>query len=223
MGKKSGFLRRSLMTLILTAGVAGLGYGAFKAVPLVLETAAAHAETKPVQPVQPAQPVLASNQQPAPVATAETLMAQAATTSTTTTTTKHDGWTVTCNEGGDPPKKICSANYRVIDKKSSSNILVWLIGRNAEGKLLAEFLTLPGVIIEPGVAVSLDEAKAVKADYVSCSAKGCKASMELTPNLTRQLKAAKKAKIDITRLDGKVLQFSMDIPGIDAALADLGA
>ncbi len=220
MRKKSGFLKRSVTTLILVAGVAGLGYGAFKAVPLVLDTAVAHAETKPVQPATAA---LAPEEPAKPAAAAETLMAQAATASTTTTTTKHDGWTVTCNEGGDPPKKVCSANYRVIDKKSNSNILVWLIGRNAEGKLLAEFLTLPGVIIEPGVAVSLDETKAVKADYVSCSAKGCKASMELTPNLTRQLKAAKKAKIDITRIDGKVLQFSMDIPGVDAALADLGA
>jgi invasion protein IalB len=162
----------------------------------------------------------------------ETLMAQAATkearpgaestTKTVTTTTTHGGWTVTCSEGGTAPDKSCSANFRVINKKNNSVVLVWLIGRNKDGKLLAEFLTLTDIMIQPGVMVTIEEAKPVKADYVSCTSKGCKASLDLTPNLVRQMKEAKKAKLDMTILDGQVIQFAMDIPGIDKALADLG-
>jgi invasion protein IalB len=162
----------------------------------------------------------------------EALMAQAdtkearpgaeSTTKTVTTTTTHGGWTVTCSEGGTAPAKSCSANFRVINKKNNSVILVWLIGRNKDGKLLAEFLTFTDVMIQPGVMVAIEEAKPVKADYVSCTPKGCKASLDLTPNLVRQMKEAKKAKIDMTILDGQVIQFAMDIPGIEKALADLG-
>ena len=52
--------------------------------------------------------------------------------------------------------------------------------------------------------------------------RGCKARLEMTPNLVRQMKASKNAKIDMTRLDGQVIQFAMEIPGIDQALAELG-
>lgn len=160
-----------------------------------------------------------------------TLVAQAAAqenkpampTSTTTTTTTHGGWTVTCNESGTPPVKVCSASFRVFNKQNNQNLLVWVFGRNRENKLLAEFMTLTDVQIEPGVVLTLDGGTPIKAGYVECTTRGCKARVELTPNLVRQMKAAKKARLDMTRLDGQVIQFSMDIPGIDQALAALGA
>ncbi|MEP9388823.1 invasion associated locus B family protein [Mesorhizobium sp. KR9-304] len=195
----------------LTAG--GRAVVGIVALATALGNSTAHAETTTKRPV-------------------ETLMAQAdakearpgteSTTKTVTTTTTHGGWTVTCSEGGTEPAKTCSANFRVINKKNNSVVLVWLIGRNKDGKLLAEFLTLTDIMIQPGVMVAIEEAKPVKAEYVSCATKGCKASLDLTPNLVRQMKEAKKAKIDMTLLDGQVVQFAMDIPGIDMALADLG-
>ena len=47
--------------------------------------------------------------------------------------------------------------------------------------------------------------------------------MELTPKITRDLKSAAKARIGFTLLNGKVMEVGVDIPGVDLALADLGA
>ena len=154
----------------------------------------------------------------------DTSQSGAATTTTTTTTTTHGGWTVTCSEGGEPPKKACSASFRVTNKDNKAIVLIWLLGRNPEGKLLSEFVTPTDILIKPGVAVSLNESKPVRAEYLSCTAsQGCRASIELTPNLIRQMKDAKKAKIGLTLLNGKVMEIAMDVPGIDLALSDLGA
>lgn len=141
----------------------------------------------------------------------------------TTTTTTHGGWTVSCRETGKPAVKSCTATFRVFDKKTNQNLLVWVFGHDREGRLLAEFLTMTDVLVQPGVVISPDNGKPVKADYVECTARGCKARLEMTSAAVKQLKAAKSARIDITRLDGQVVQFTMDIPGIDLALGDLGA
>lgn len=156
------------------------------------------------------------------------LLAQAspdAPATTTTTTTIHGGWTVSCRVGAEPAQKACSAEFRVVSKENNNAlVLVWLLGRNAQGKLLAEFVTPTDILILPGVAVSLDDGKALKAEFVSCTSRqGCRASIELTPKITRDLKAAAKAKIGFTLLNGKVMEVGIDIPGVDLALADLGA
>lgn len=214
---------KRLLISLLSFAVIGVGSFTFvQLAPTLLRAPAAHAEA----PAQPAP------DRPAPQRSQPSLVAQAAapenkaampTTSTTTTTTTHGGWTVTCSEAGNPPAKVCSASFRVINKQNNQNLLVWVFGRNKEGKLLAEFLTLTDVLVQPGVVVTLDDGKPIKADYVECTSRGCKARLEMTPNLVRQMKGAKKARIDMTRLDGQVIQFSMDIPGIDLALGDLGA
>lgn len=179
----------------------------------------------------PVERISAVAEQAPPQTPQPTLVAQAAAqenppamaTTTTTTTTTHGGWTVSCNTSGTPPVKVCSASYRVFNKQNNQNLLVWVFGRNRENKLLAEFMTLTDVQIEPGVVLTLDGGTPIKAGYVECTTRGCKARLEMTPNLVRQMKAAKKARLDMTRLDGQVIQFSMDIPGIDLALGELGA
>ena len=142
--------------------------------------------------------------------------------STTKRTTTYGGWTVNCSETIEPPEKLCSASFRIVDKQKNSNILVWLFGRNAKEKPLSEFLTLTDVLIEPGVVLTLDDGKPLRAGYVYCSSSGCKASIDLTKSLIQRLKTAKKAKVEVTCLDGKVIQFAMEIPGIDRALTDIG-
>lgn len=140
----------------------------------------------------------------------------------TQTTRTFGGWTVSCNEGGEPVKKVCSANFRVINQQNKANILVWLVGFNAEGQLLTEFLTLTDVLIKPGVLIQLEDQEAVRADFVECSTRGCKARLALDDSLLEQLRQSTKATIAVTRLDGQVIQFQMEIPGVDQALSELG-
>lgn len=215
-------MKRLLVSLLSLAVIGAGSFAVVHLAPSLLKAREAHAEASArtpadTPPQQQNQPLMVAQ-----AAAPETKPAMP-TTSTTTTTTTHGGWTVTCNEGGTPPAKVCSAMFRVINKQNNQNLLVWVFGRNKDGKLLAEFLTLTDVLVQPGVVVTLDDGKPLKADYVECTSRGCKARIELTPNLVRQMKAAKKARIDMTRLDSQVVQFTMDIPGIDLALGDLGA
>ena len=175
----------------------------------------------PASPAAAVPPAGGSGDAPELVAQA----APAAETTTTTTTTRHGGWTVTCRVGGDPAQKRCSAEFRVVSKENNNAlVLAWLLGHNAEGRLLAEFVTPTDILIRPGVAVSFNDGKALRAEFVSCTSRqGCRASMELTPKITRNLKSAAKARIGFTLLNGKVMEVGVDIPGVDLALADLGA
>lgn len=140
----------------------------------------------------------------------------------TTTTTTYQGWSVQCTDSGQKDGKSCAASFRVIDQKSKGNLLVWLMGKNAKGEKLAEFLTLTDVLIKPGVGLSLDDAEPVRAEYVSCGGNGCKASLALDKALVAKFKSAKKARLDMTRLDGQVIQFTMDVTGISPAMAEIG-
>ena len=140
----------------------------------------------------------------------------------TTRTTTYSGWTVVCTEDAAKPEQVCSANFRVINKQNNQNILVWLFGRNAAGEALLEFNTLTEVLIKPGVVVVLDEGEPLRAEFISCGTAGCRATLPLDKEIIGQMKEAKKARIDMTRVDGKVIQLSFDIAGIAPALDDIG-
>jgi len=178
-----------------------------------------------------AAPAPQAAEEPAQKAAAQVQLAQeqpaqpAQSSTTTTTTSQHGGWAVSCTTAGEPAKKTCTAQFRVVSKENNNAlVLVWLIGRDAQDKLMAEFATPSDVLIKPGVTVSLDEAKAEVAEYISCTRnQGCRAAIELTPKLAREMKQGKKASVGITLLNGKVLQIGVDINGIDQALTELGA
>jgi len=139
-----------------------------------------------------------------------------------TTTTTYEGWTVTCTQAEGAEEKSCSANFRIVNQQNNQNVLVWLFGRNAKGEPLSEFLTLTDILIKPGLAVSLDGGKPVNAEFISCGTGGCRAAMMLDDKVISRMKAAKSVNIDMTRIDGQVIQFSFPIPGIEPALADVG-
>ena len=142
-------------------------------------------------------------------------------TKTQTTTTSIGGWSVVCNEGGDPPAKVCSANYQLKDKKTNSAIFTWLIGKNAEKKLMIEFFSPNEILIEPGIALTLEGGEAHKAGFVSCGKTSCRARIAIDDGLLAELQAAKKAKIAIVAINGKRVEFTLDTSGIDQVLASL--
>src|SRR5690606_3836938 len=109
-------------------------------------------------------------------------------------------------EGGDMPARVCSAEFRVVNKENQALVLIWALGRNAEGQLLSEFVTPSNVMIKPGVSVALDGEKATTAEYVYCTNnQGCRAAMDLPPRLIRSLRQAAKATIGIALSDGRPL------------------
>lgn len=142
--------------------------------------------------------------------------------SVTTTTTAYGNWEVVCTKSSQDKRETCAASFRVVNQQSKANLLIWMFGRNDKGKPLTEIFTFPEVLIAPGVAVSLEGAAPLKAEFVSCSGTSCKAAMTLDTARIRQLKQAKTAKIAVTQNDGKVLTFNLDVAGLGPALGGLG-
>lgn len=140
----------------------------------------------------------------------------------TTQTTTYKGWTVVCTSTEGAEEQVCSANFRVVNQQNNQNMLVWLFGRNPAGEPLAEFNTLTDVLIKPGVVIALDDGDPLKAGYVSCATGGCKASLALDKEIIGRMKEAQNVRVDMTRLDGQVVQFKFDVAGIESALAAIG-
>lgn len=147
---------------------------------------------------------------------------KAAPTQVTTTTTTFDNWTVVCSRTADQKSASCGASYKVINSQNQSVLLVWLFGRNAKGDKMTEFRTLTDVLIEPGVGITLEEGDPLTANYVSCGTNGCQASLALTDDMIERLRKTKSATVAMTRLDGKQVQFKMDVAGMGQALKALG-
>ena len=138
-----------------------------------------------------------------------------------TVTMQFGGWTVTCDEAGDQSRSVCSAAFRVFDKKSNATILTWLVGRNKDDQLLTEFFVPTEVLIAPGVSMTLEDGPGYKAEFVSCGRSGCKAMLPLDAALATELANATKATLTLVASNGKATRFSMGITGIGAALAEL--
>lgn len=147
--------------------------------------------------------------------------AKTAPQSVTTTTTAYGGWEVVCSKTSQQKTRKCAATYRVVNQQTKANLLVWVFGRNDKDEPLTEIYTFPEVLIAPGVAFTLNEAKPVVAPFVSCAGTSCKAAMAMDAAKIKLFKQAKAAKVAVTQNDGKVLTFNLDVSGIDAALKDL--
>jgi invasion protein IalB len=146
--------------------------------------------------------------------------AQGATTTTTRTT--YGGWIVTCREAGEPRRRACSAEFRVINKENMGLMLVWLLGRSAGGQLVAEFVTPADIMIKPGVSVTFDGTGSAVAEFIYCAnSKGCRAAVDLSPKLERDMRQASKAMISFTLANGRAVDIAVGIAGVDQALDHL--
>ena len=205
-------MRDGARLIAITAGALAAGAAALAA---VLMTGAglpgSNAQTSPQTPPQ-TQNQTQTQTQPALVAAADRK----------TVTMQFGGWTVTCDEAGDPPQAVCSAAFRILDKNTNTTILTWMLGRSADDRLLTEFFVPTEVLIEPGVAVSLEDGPTYKADFVACGRSACKAILPLDPAIASELASATRATISLTASNGRVTRFSMGIEGIEAALAEIG-
>ncbi len=136
-----------------------------------------------------------------------------------TVTTQYGGWKVTCDEAGE--STVCSAAFRVINRETNATILTWLVGRGSDDQLLTEFFVPTEILIKPGVSMVLEDGPAYTAEFVACGRSACKAALPLDDALASELASATRATLSLTGSNGKVTNFSMNIDGIAAAMAEL--
>lgn len=131
-----------------------------------------------------------------------------------------DAWIISCAEmaGG---KKTCSATVKVAEKQQNRVIFVWVIGRTAEGVLTSAFQGPTGVQIQKGIDIKFAKGAPRKAHYVLCNQQQCEASIPMDDAMVKEALAAVNgdAVASITAADGRVINITMPLKGIDKVLA----
>ena len=130
----------------------------------------------------------------------------------------HDNWTVTCREFADK-KRTCSGVLQVVQQQNNQVIFVWIVGKNAENKLMSVLQTPTGVAIGPGVEVKFARGPARKAVYANCEANRCEATLDLDDASIRDASATENTEATIISTGGQSVKFTLPFKGFDKALA----
>jgi invasion protein IalB len=134
-------------------------------------------------------------------------------------------WTVTCREfapGG--PRRACQAMLQVVRQGQKGEpgepLLTWTIAPDAAGKAAMTLQTPTGVMIAPGVELTLGKASARRFAFTACEAR-CATAFLLDDALEREAMAADSAEIVIISTKGDTIRFTFPVAGVDRALASL--
>jgi invasion protein IalB len=206
-----------VVTVALAAAVFGL-------VDTVAQTGLSGSNVSlPPQSPQSAAPATASGAAPAAPAqqVAQIQPAPAPAVPQRTEQVVQDGWVITCVEMSGQTKKTCSAQMKIQENQQHRVILVWVIGRTAEGALTSVFQGPTGVLIQKGIDIKLANGAPRKANYVLCSQQNCEASLTMDDAMVKEATAAAGANAvaTITAADGRAIEIAMPLKGIDKVLA----
>lgn len=148
--------------------------------------------------------------------------AQTNTTAVDVTTVSLDNWSLSCRAiTGESDKKQCSAVNRIADQKTGQVLFVWLIGHNAEGKLVSAFQTPTGAMIAPGIHLELSNGQKQKIDFLACDNRRCDASLVMDQAFVDELKVTKEATAAITSVTGHTILFKINTTGTDKLFSAL--
>jgi invasion protein IalB len=133
-----------------------------------------------------------------------------------------DNWTLTCVEYAEARgKQTCAATLQMVQAKSRQVLLAWTAGLGGDGRPVLTIQAPTGILIAPGVEVTLGKAKPRRIAFASCDTGHCTASAPLDEALVRELSAADVAEVDIQAMNGNNVQFKLPIKGFDKAYAGL--
>lgn len=132
----------------------------------------------------------------------------------------HDGWTVTCREFADK-RRTCSGTLQVVQSQNNQVVFVWILGKNAESKLMSVLQTPTGIALAPGVEVKMTRGAARKAVFVNCDQNRCEATLDADDAFIRDASASESVDATIIGTNGQGVKFTMPLKGFDKAVAAL--
>lgn len=140
-----------------------------------------------------------------------------------TETTIYDRWTVTCRSAeSDRAKRACSAALRIVDNQQQL-VILWEIGRGADGRIRASMQTPTGVMVQKGVDLKVGEARVGKFDYAACVPQNCEAGGAMDGTQIRKMATASEMTITIHAKDGRDVNFKFPMKGLDKAMTAVGS
>ena len=209
-----------LRVFIAGAACGGLIISASPAAERSQQFAQAQPQPRPV-PAQPARPAGAAQAQTAP-APAPAAAPAAPQQPTRTEVLNFDNWSVTCQEFGDPqPRRNCAATLSVQQQGTTNIVLAWNVTAPDKTRLISVMQLPTGVMIAPGIDVSVGKAAARKFGYARCDQQRCEAVVTLDEAMVRDTAAAEAAQVVMQSSNGQTITFSFPMKGFDKALAAL--
>ena len=212
-------MRVAISRKLLAVGglaIAGLLAGAITMTDLAGEAGAQDAVKKPVE--KPAPPQAQAPTAPSGPKRTENIV--------------YDNWIVNCRDaaarsgdrnGDRSGNRVCSATLRVVNDQNRQAVLIWEIGNDATGKPVFALRTPLGVLMRPGVVVTIGQGKPRKVDFALCDTHGCEAAAPFDPVLAKEMTAASEANVVFTAINGQAVSISFPLKGIGPALAEIGS
>jgi len=173
-------------------------------------------QQKQIKPVASAQK---SKAQPA----AQQLAANQPADAAHTETRVYDRWTVTCRSmENEKARRACSAALRIVNNQQQL-VILWEIGRGADGRIRASLQTPTGVMVQKGVDLKVGEARVGKFDYAACVPQNCEAGGAMDGTQIKKMAAASEMTITIHARDGRDVNFKFPMKGLDKAMTAVGS
>jgi len=175
--------------------------------PQIIGQAQAQPRPKATPGTSPATPTPAESAKPSSSQRSETVV--------------HDSWTTTCHDQGDPNTRACTTTLQIVEKTKRQVLFAWVIGLTQNRTLTSFFQTPTGVQIQKGVDIKLGDFDVRNAPYVICVAQRCEAALKMEkPVIDEAMKSLDgKTVATITLVDGRTVNFTMPLKGLDQALA----
>lgn len=129
-------------------------------------------------------------------------------------------WSKRCVKEGD--RDVCFIEQYAVAMPANSVLLNVLVGFMApEGKPRIIMTAPLGVLLAPGLAMSIDAAKPVTLPFESCQAGGCRVVADLDPSSLERFRAGQRMTVRFVTAEQKAIEIPVPLEGFAAALNQL--
>ena len=135
---------------------------------------------------------------------------------------KFKDWIKECEKLKDPDGKeieLCQISQTLTNTEINQPMLKVAAGYVPSKKDAVMIITLPlGVILPPGVQLTVGEGKAARVPITTCLPQGCQAGVQLDKEFTERLKKGTKLIVTFLGPDGKQINAPISLSGFTAGI-----
>jgi invasion protein IalB len=136
-------------------------------------------------------------------------------------TETYGNWTLRCGPG-ETRCHVSQSLFRAEDKARLLQVTLFS-PPGADGAMFFRSMSPLGAILTDGVALIVDDAEPVTAQYISCWPRGCMAEVPAKLGLLTALRAGKQLAVQVKSAEtGQTIRFELSLEGISAALDRFG-
>jgi invasion protein IalB len=138
---------------------------------------------------------------------------------------KFQDWLVRCGRAAPEGPEVCEMQQQATDKEGRT-VMAVAVGTVPGSSDLGLLIILPlGILLPPGVSLSVDGGAEVPLEVERCERQGCRIERLIEPDLLTRLKSGREAKVFFQAYDpqGELTRLGVPVSllGFTAALSQL--